>query len=80
MPQLPIALGTMLVLSFGVAPVLHSASARARLICTLASTGRMRPSTQVGTVGAKKSWLLAADIHDSTLQAPTSLTSAVSTA
>jgi hypothetical protein len=53
---------------------------RARLICTLASTGRAISSTQVGVTAAKKSWLLAADIHDSTLQAPGSLTSAVSTA
>jgi hypothetical protein len=34
----------------------------------------------VGVVAAKKSWLLAADIQDSTLQLPGSLTSAVSTA
>jgi hypothetical protein len=63
-----------------MAPLVQSSSARARLSCTLASTGRNSPSTQVGVVAAKKSWLPAADIHDSTLQAPGSLTSAVSTA
>jgi hypothetical protein len=36
-------------------------------------------TTQAGEVAAKKSWLLAADAHDSTLQEPGSLTSAVST-
>jgi len=60
--------------------VVHSSSARARLNYVLTSTGRNMLTTQVGVVAAKKSWLLADDTHDSTLQAPGSLMSAVSTA
>jgi hypothetical protein len=66
-------------LNFGIAVVVQTSSARARLICVLTSTGRKIFSTQVGVVAAKKSWLLADDTQDSTLQAPGSLTSAVST-
>ncbi|MGB9318512.1 MAG: hypothetical protein WCB62_26355 [Pseudolabrys sp.] len=79
MPQLPIAVGTKLVLIFGAMPLTHSASARVRMSSELSSMGRNTSTTQVGVVAAKKSWLLAVETQDSTLQAPGSLTSAVST-
>ena len=79
MPQLPISVGTRLVLIFGAMPLVHSASARVRMSCELSSIGRNTSTTHVGVVAAKKSRLLAVEIQDSTLQAPGSLTSAVST-
>jgi len=78
-PNLPMPLGIRLVLNFGAIEVPHSPSARERWICALSSTARPRPTTQEGLVIARKSWLLAQESHDSTLQLPTSPTSAVST-
>src|SRR5919197_4211846 len=69
-PKRPIALGTMLVLSFGATPVPHSPSARVRVNCALASTGRTTSTTQAGDTAATRSRLPADEIQDSTLHAP----------
>ncbi len=50
------AVGIRLVLSFGVAPLPHSPSARVRVSWTLASTGCCgRPTTQDGDSAPMKS-------------------------
>ena len=79
MPHDPIAVGTRLVLSLGETAVPHSPSLRVRWNCALTSTGRVRLTTQAGDTDARKSRLSAEETQDSTLQEPTSETSAVST-
>ena len=66
-------------LPFGATLVAQSLSARERLNCALNSSGRPTSKAQVGLTAAMRSWLLAVENHDSTLQLPASETSAVST-
>ena len=54
-PNLPIAVGRMLVLSFGLTVVVHSPSARERESCALTSTGRPKSTTHAGVSAAMKS-------------------------
>jgi hypothetical protein len=58
--------------------VFHSPSERVRANWLLNSTGRVRSTTQEGFATPMKSWLLANEAQDSTLQLPMSPTSAAS--
>src|SRR4029077_21225472 len=79
-PNFPVSGFTRVILAFGSKVVLHSPSARTRAASTPISTGRNSGTTQAGLETARRSVLLASEIHDSTLQAPTSSIAASSTA
>jgi hypothetical protein len=69
-----------LLFAFGEIVVLQSPSFRARLVCSVSSTGLNGSTTQEGLATAARSRLLATENQLSTLQEPTSEMSAASTA